>query len=227
MKAFKKVSKEIKLKKSKIATMFICAVLGVVIFIGLLYMESKLLTPNGVEKVVVAKSKIEIGQVIDSNNLNLLFQEEERDKNELPDNAITDINSLIGCMTRNELYKGNVTPKDAVVENEKITGDTKDLVETSIVASDIGQVVGGIVREGDLVNIGVIDDTTREYKDILTNVYVNRVFGSDGTAIEKGSNLPAVGLNTLLTKGDNEILNSAIAKGAIRISKVTYIPNKN
>ena len=97
--------------------------------------------------------------------------------------------------------------------------DIDDLVEVSFNVSDISQVVGGILRSGDIIDISIIDNNTNESMIVLEDIYVDKAISSDGLQIDRSSDLSALTINILVSKDDSEKLNSYLNKGTLRISK--------
>lgn len=91
--------------------------------------------------------------------------------------------------------------------------------------SDIGDTVGGTLREGDRVNIIYTEKDNlnniigTDY--ILKNVYIKSVLDSTGIEIKKdNTTTAAMALNLLLSDTDAKKLDNAINKGKVKAVKV-------
>ena len=108
-----------------------------------------------------------------------------------------------------------------VVNKDDILANSDYVVEIGINSGDISEVVGGILREGDLVNISSVDPVTKDSSLLLDNVYIDKAFSSDGTRIARTDSMAAARVNVLVTSKEAEAnLNKAIELGGIKISKI-------
>ena len=207
-------------KKSKFSHIAISLIGAIILFCTLLGVEAKILAPNGKAKVLIAKSDIDENTVITSKNIDKLFKEKEVDGELEVTKSVKDKKDLINTVTTKEINKNEVISKNSFIDKDNLLAKIENPVETSIKVSDLSQVVGGILREGDIIDISVINSTSGESKVVLENVYVDKAIASDGTEIDREKNAVATVLNIIISKEEEEILNTEIDKGTVRIRKI-------
>lgn len=209
------------LKKRKLINLSISIALTGVCFFGLVLIQSKINSPNGVTDVIVAKDNIERGTVITRDNLNSLFEEKSKvDNGVVPETSIKNKNSLIGMIAENDICKNEIVNENKVKSKGKTLIDVLIPREVTIDLESIGCSVGGTLREGDLVDIVLSDDELKESTDVLNNVYINSALTSDGTKVARGQSNPTTLINVIVDQHNVEKLSTAMQKGTIRVSKV-------
>lgn len=209
------------LKKRKLINLSISIALTGACFFGLVLIQSKINSPNGVTDVIVAKDNIERGTVITRDNLNSLFEEKSKvDNGVVPETSIKNKNSLIGMIAENDICKNEIVNENKVKSKGKTLIDVLIPREVTIDLESIGCSVGGTLREGDLVDIVLSDDELKESTDVLNNVYINSALTSDGTKVERGQSNPTTLINVIVDQHNVEKLSTAMQKGTIRVSKV-------
>lgn len=208
-----------KRKESKgLGRVVISFVLSIVMFIGLLSIEKSMLSPNGKIKVVVAKQDIDGGTSIENLDVDSLFEVVEVDGSLKFSSVITNLEDLKGKTVDSPISKGEIVSSNRLADG--VLANIKDKVEVSIKAPDLSQVVGGILREGDLININMVNSTTLENEVVLEGAYVSRVFSSAGVEIGRESKEPALALNVIVSKDDSVKINTAGELGTIKVAKV-------
>ena len=208
------------MKNIKPKSLIISACVAIVVFIALLYVEKSLLKPNGTVEGFVAVSDIDKGTVITEENISKLFTEKNNIDGALEvTGAVKTKDELINKVAKENINKGEVVSNNSFISKDDKFKDIDDLVEVSFNVSDISQVVGGILRSGDIIDISIIDNNTSESLSVLEDVYVDKAISSDGLQIDRSSDLSALTINILVSKDDSEKLNSYLNKGILRISK--------
>lgn len=208
------------MKNIKPKSLIISACVAIVVFIALLFVEKSLLKPNGTVEGFVAVSDIDKGTVITEENISKLFTEKNNIDGALEvTGAVKTKDELINKVAKENINKGEVVSNNSFISKDDKFKDIDDLVEVSFNVSDISQVVGGILRSGDIIDISIIDNNTSESLSVLEDVYVDKVISSDGLQIDRSSDLSALTINILVSKDDSEKLNSYLNKGTLRISK--------
>lgn len=142
-----------------------------------------------------------------------------------------DMEKLIGKRTSIELYANDVITTAQFSDiNEKLH-EISDPVETSINATDLSQLVGGILREGDTIDISVIGDEGQLVYE-LRDVYVTKAFDSSGQIIDENlneagdgttSNENAMIINVIIEKSDEALLDQQLSNGVVRIAKTNNV----
>lgn len=208
------------MKNIKPKSLIISACVAIVVFIALLFVEKSLLKPNGTVEGFVAVSDIDKGTVITEENISKLFTEKNNIDGALEvTGAVKTKDELINKIAKENINKGEVVSNNSFISKDDKFKDIDDLVEVSFNVSDISQVVGGILRSGDIIDISIIDNNTSESLSVLEDVYVDKAISSDGLQIDRSSDLSALTINILVSKDDSEKLNSYLNKGTLRISK--------
>lgn len=208
------------MKNIKPKSLIISACVAIVVFIALLFVEKSLLKPNGTVEGFVAVSDIDKGTVITEENISKLFTEKNNIDGALEvSGAVKTKDELINKVAKENINKGEVVSNNSFISKDDKFKDINDLVEVSFNVSDISQVVGGILRTGDIIDISIIDNNTSESLSVLEDVYVDKAISSDGLQIDRSSDLSALTINILVSKDDSEKLNSYLNKGTLRISK--------
>lgn len=209
------------LKKRKLINLSISIALTGACFFGLVIIQSKINSPNGVTDVIVARDNIERGTVITRDNLNSLFEEKSKvDNGVVPETSIKNKNSLIGMIAENDICKNEIVNENKVKSKGKTLIDVLIPREVTIDLESIGCSVGGILREGDLVDIVLSDNELKESTEVLSNVYINSALTSDGTKVGRGQSNPTTLINVIVDQHNVEKLSTAMQKGTIRVSKV-------
>ncbi|MBS6502460.1 SAF domain-containing protein [Clostridium tertium] len=202
-------------------SIFISFILALGAFIGLLFVEESVLKPNGTVNGFVAKVDIDKGMLITESNISNYFTEKNNIDGSLEvTGAVKTKEELINKITNQNINKGEVVSINSFVAKDDILAKIENPVETSFNVSDISQVVGGILREGDLIDISIVDNNSKESTKILKNVYVDKAISSDGKEIDRTSDLSALTINIILSESEEKILNDSINKGTIRVSKI-------
>ena len=208
------------MKNIKPKSLIISACVAIVVFIALLFVEKSLLKPNGTVEGFVAVSDIDKGTVTTEENISKLFTEKNNIDGALEvTGAVKTKDELINKVAKENINKGEVVSNNSFISKDDKFKDIDDLVEVSFNVSDISQVVGGILRSGDIIDISIIDNNTSESLSVLEDVYVDKAISSDGLQIDRSSDLSALTINILVSKDDSEKLNSYLNKGTLRISK--------
>ena len=208
------------MKNIKPKSLIISACVALVVFIALLFVVKSLLKPNGTVEGFVAVSDIDKGTVITEENISKLFTEKNNIDGALEvSGAVKTKDDLINKVAKENINKGEVVSNNSFISKDDKFKDIDDLVEVSFNVSDISQVVGGILRSGDIIDISIIDNNTNESMIVLEDIYVDKAISSDGLQIDRSSDLSALTINILVSKDDSEKLNSYLNKGMLRISK--------
>lgn len=208
------------MKNIKPKSLIISACVAIVVFIALLFVEKSLLKPNGTVEGFVAVSDIDKGTVVTEENISKLFTEKNNIDGALEvSGSVKTKDDLINKVAKENINKGEVVSNNSFISKDDKFKDIDDLVEVSFNVSDISQVVGGILRSGDIIDISIIDNNTNESMIVLEDIYVDKAISSDGLQIDRSSDLSALTINILVSKDDSEKLNSYLNKGTLRISK--------
>ncbi|RHC13537.1 SAF domain-containing protein [Roseburia intestinalis] len=212
----------------------ISAILACAVTVGLIKYQEQALSKYETVGVVCVKPSVKSlkeGTVINEETVKKYFSVEQRQKNTVSSNALMDMEKLIGKRTSIELCANDVITTAQFSDiNEKLH-EISDPVETSINATDLSQLVGGILREGDTIDISVIGDEGQLVYE-LRDVYVTKAFDSSGQIIDENlneagdgttSNENAMIINVIIEKSDEALLDQQLSNGVVRIAKTNNV----
>lgn len=132
---------------------------AVIIFVILTIIQNKIINSVDEMSVVVALADVPEGIVLTEKNMANYFGLESRPSADVPAGYYTSGYALVGKVTGREIKAKEVVTA-ACVAGEDFYAGLEDPVEISIAADKIGQVVGGSLRAGDIIDIKVIVDTS-------------------------------------------------------------------
>lgn len=207
------------MNKKKFGKIVLSLIVAIVTFIGLLFMQRNILKPNGEVTMIVAKEKIDKRTLIDENNINELFVEKKIDGDLKVDNGVFKKSDLLNKVTDDYIEKNEILASSSFVEDTSLV-DMKDPIEVSVRATDISQVVGGVIRANDKINISIINEITKQEEKVIDNVHVSRVFGSDGKEIKASESSSALNINIIIPKVDEKKINDKLGLGIVRVSRI-------
>ena len=92
-------------------------------------------------------------------------------------------------------------------------------VEISIKVSNLSQIVGGILRTGDMIDISIINATTNKNMVVLENVYVTKTMTGEGERVGQKDEAGVYAENVIIDKENEKILNDHLNLGTVRLCK--------
>lgn len=200
--------------------------LAVLAYLGLISAEKSFLEDYEPEDIVRTKIKIEQNTEFTKENVGDFFYVDEVPAKVKIKNSVTAIEEVIGSVSSTTLEEGELVLASRLVKKKDLLHKIIHPVEVSIEADNLSQVVGGILRQGDLINISVLDHVTKSNVKVLEYVYVEKVFDTNGQRIEKShQQASAYVLNVIIDRSQLDRFNEIIAKGEVCISKVNEIVN--
>ena len=111
-----------------------------------------------------------------------------------------------------------------------ITKDMTQPVVAGFKADDLYQVVGGVLRSGDRINIYQVNENADNWTDassdtaaslVWGNVFVQEVFASAGAVISTSdSTTPAQRVNIYMDNDNVAAFYAALAQGSLRVVKI-------
>jgi hypothetical protein len=202
----------------------ISLIITVTSFTFILYIERKIYNPNGSSEVYVAKiNKIEKGYVINKKNFDHLFKLEERRNEQIVPNPIKNKEDLMDTVINENIYKNEVVSSSMLSKVDDELDEIDDKREISIKGSDISDVVGGELREGDKIDIMMTYSSSNKVitETKIKSAYVSKTYSSDGSIITRDSqDKPATTINVIVSANDADVLENAINVGKIKVDKV-------
>ena len=94
--------------KKNMITSIIALVVAIAMFSGLVYLERYINTPITYKNVVVANSDIPEGTIITADNVNTYFVVKSMNEAEIPSNAYSELESVIGQKLNSEIVSGEM-----------------------------------------------------------------------------------------------------------------------
>lgn len=180
-----------KAKKGKKRTWMIIAapMVAAVLFVGIfLTMERKVLSDYEVKTVVTAKVEIEKGTQVTKENVNELFTTTQMKTEYVIDNVIVKPNSLVGHVIENNIHAREMISASDVTDRQAWVDSLKQPIEFTFTASSVAASVGGSIRGGDVIDVGITmqkADGTAHFESIGRNIYVKEAYDDKGTAVPK------------------------------------------
>lgn len=224
-------------------------IVAVVVYAVMLNAEKAALSEYTKGSVYVAAKPIPKGVMITEENRGEYLILKEVDQSLIPTSAITDPAELTDLISVYDIDQGSLLTDgmfDTVLE---ITQDMADPVIAGCKADDLYQIVGGVLRAGDRINIYQIDEQavkaegsqeqplydygsdseTEKWQEedsttaelVYGNVFVQQVFDQAGNIIDgSDSTTPAQRINIYLDNEGVSDFYTALAKGSLRVVKI-------
>lgn len=193
------------------------------VFLFLLQLEKKELSDYETLPVVTAKEEVPEGLVLTEENVNAYFQVQEVNQAHVAGDTFQKTEDLCGKLLKITISPGTLVYDSMLLHQDALLAQMLEPVEVSFQADDISQVVGGILREGDFIDVYVVDGETGASEEILTKAYVKTAFDSSGKAVERiGKNQPALVINLILEKAQAGFFHEKLNQGSIRVCKTGY-----
>ena len=181
----KKVRKKNRKEWATIVAAIVAAVLFLCIF---LMLETKALAAYDVTSVVTARTEIEEGTQITSENVESLFTVTQMQTEYVIENAVTDPKALVGYVVDNGIHqKEMVSPLDITDRQGWIESMTEP-IEFTFCASSVADAVAGSVRGGDMIDVGITyqkEDGQAYFESVGRSIYVKEVYNESGTVIPR------------------------------------------
>lgn len=213
----------------RVRSFMLCFIAALVLYAVMLYIEKTVLDEDEKTKVYVAADELVKDTLITDDNASAYFRLEEYSTSGLPEGCVTDIALITGLIAdRTYAPKEIITLSGFVSESERIQG-IENPVEVSLNANTLSQVVGGVLRAGDYINIwsvqqsGISEKTTSAVQ-ICSHAYVTRAFTSSGVQVDRDADdeQATTVINIVIPADKEEEFNIALANGTIRVGRCLY-----
>lgn len=169
--------------------------------------------------------------------------QKEVDKSLIPSGAVSRPEDLTDLISVYEVDRGSIITAGMLISVNDITKDMEQPVVAGFKADDLYQVVGGVLRSGDRINIYQVDENankgdtsqslantdaegnwTETYSTaslVWGNVFVQEVFDSAGTVISTAdTTTPAQRINIYMDNDNVAVFYAALAQGSLRVVKI-------
>ena len=169
--------------------------------------------------------------------------QKEVDKSLIPSGAVSNPEDLTDLISVYAVDQGSIITTGMFTAVNDITKDMTQPVVAGFKADDLYQVVGGVLRSGDRINIYQVNDNankgdtsqslantdaegnwTETYSTaslVWGNVFVQEVFDSAGTVISTAdTTTPAQRINIYMDNDNVAVFYAALAQGSLRVVKI-------
>lgn len=216
----KKVRAEKQKTDSRIKTGGIIAALlsAVAVFAVMVQMEKNILTQYEKKDIYTAAAVIPRGEIVTEDNYTKFFVLRQLDSSCVPDTAINSPDQIKGLVAKTDIEQGVLLTAGMFEPVDEILETMEQPVIAGFKAEDLYQVVSGVLRSGDRVNIYSVkgEGVTLVWQDI----FVQQVFDASGAAIAGGDRVTAAQrINVYLDQADVERFYGELASGSLRVVK--------
>lgn len=234
-----KAVKNKKQKNSKVKTgagssltlsAFLALGAAVIIYIVLIQFEKNQLSEYEKGTILTANTMISRGTVITAENRDVYFSSKEIEKTLIPEGAVL-ADSMEDMTAVYDIAPGTYLMSSMFEEISMIESEYVSPKIIGFKAEDLAEVVGGVLRTGDRVDIYLLNTLQNEetvgiqeeeYEAVLQweNVYIQQAFDSSGVNITPDdSALSAQRFNIYLEEEDIPDFLAALEKGILRMVK--------
>lgn len=220
MKIKKKTGAEKQKLHSRIKTGGILAafVSAVAVFAVMVQMEKNILTQYEKEVIYVAAAAIPRGETVTEENYARFFVQQQLDSSCVPATAISSPDQIRGLVAKTEIEQGVLLTTGMFEPVDEILSAMEHPVIAGFKAEDLYQVVSGVLRSGDRVNIYSVKE--EEVTLVWQDIFVQQVFDASGAAIASGDGVTAAQrINVYLDQADVERFYGELASGSLRVVK--------
>ena len=170
--------------------------------------------------ILIASREIPKGQMLTGENSGNYFEVLEVDKRCIPKTALTAIEDIEDMVPVANIEKGVLLTSGMFDTIEEITTGMRTPVIAGFKADDLYQVVGGVLRTGDRINIYCVKEEG-DVGLIWQNVFVQQVFDNAGNSITSDDKLTAAQrINIYIEQENVEQFYSNLKTGSLRVVKV-------
>ncbi len=218
-----KSEKKVSVKNKSIipGVIFISLLAAIIAFVILLNIEKNVLTDYEKGLVVVASMDIPEGELITLKNINQYMSLVEIDKKLISEDMITEVSHLENMMTLIEIKAGSIITGNLFDSLDSRMESLNKPVVAGFNSEDLYQVVSGVLRAGDTINIYIVDEEEKQATLGWENIYVLQSFDTAGTEIAAEDTLTAAQrINILMEQKQVEEFYSRLAQGSLRVVKI-------
>lgn len=224
--AVQEINAKQKSRTKGLVGIFVAIVIAVIVFIALLIIQKNILDKEETVKVYAVKQEAAIGVKVDSSNINDYFKGVEVPVKLLPEGYIKygEAEQLLDRYVNKTYITNDIVTSRFLVSYEDIISKIEKPVEVSFTPGSLPAAVGGILREGDRINIYKItsNKTTGVVSErIMGEAYITKAFNGSGEAIPTtDKTTPATLLNLIISSDIESEFHEAMYAGTLRLSKI-------
>lgn len=216
------MSKEKNRKKSIWPGVILVAFLAAMgTFFLLLHMEKNALSAYEKTYVWVTKAELAEGLEITDAAWADCFEQVEIDKSKVPGQLVEGPQELIGMQTKLQIPMGSIVTKSMFTSEKGYAEGLYNPVVAGCKGEDLFQLVSGVLRKGDLVNLYTVNEELGETYLLWEKVMVYQAFDASGNSIaSEDTTTPAARVNLLLEEGYAEQFYNELSQGSLRMVKL-------
>lgn len=190
------------------------------VFAMMMQMEKNMLLQYEKGMILIATQEIPKGQMITEANASVYFEMLEVDKSCIPKTALTTLEEITEMVPVADIEKGVLVTEGMFEKIDEVTAHMQTPVIAGFKADDLYQVVGGVLRTGDRINIYSVTEENQVRLN-WKNVFVQQVFDNAGNSIgNEDKQTAAQRINVYMEQGNVEQFYSELASGTLRVVKV-------
>lgn len=145
----------------------------------------------------------------------------EVEKTKIPSKLVEDTSVLIGQQTKITIPAGTILTESMFTGEENYREGLYNPVIAGCKGDDLFQMVSGVLRKGDRVNIYTVNRDLEETYMLWENIVVYEAFDAAGKVIApEDISTPAARVNLLLEEGYTQQFYSELNKGSLRLVKI-------
>lgn len=216
----KKTKTEKQKPDSRLKTGGIIAALisAVAVFAVMIQMEKNILTQYEKGIIYVAIAEIPKGETVTEDNYAKFFEQRQLDSSCIPATALCSPDQIRGLVAKTNIEQGVLLTTGMFEPVDEILAAMEEPVIAGFKAEDLYQVVSGVLRSGDRVNIYSVKE--EEVVLVWQDIFVQQVFDASGAAIASGDTVTAAQrINVYLDQADVERFYGELASGSLRVVK--------
>ncbi len=199
-------------------------IVAAALFLVLVGIERNMLSDFDKKEAVISRVEVPRGTEITDKNVEKYFYMREVDAVLVDDTCVKDKSELEGTIISSTLSANEIVREDAFSEEMAVYQKFKEPAEGSFV-SDVSNMVSGTIRQGDYVDIAVVNKDTLEYVLQLKEVYVLDAFTNTGERVRPDNKVVAATMLTIVEEKDNLAkFYSAMELGDVIVTKTASIP---
>lgn len=191
---------------------------AVAVFTVMVQMEKNILTQYEKGTIYVSATEVPRGEIVTEDNYSKYFAQQQLDSSCIPATALCSPDQIRGLVAKTDIEKGVLLTTGMFEPVDEVLAAMEKPVIAGFKAEDLYQVVSGVLRSGDRVNIYSV----KEEAVILVwqDIFVQQVFDASGTAIASGDTVTAAQrINVYLDQADVERFYGELASGSLRVVK--------
>lgn len=216
----KKEKSEKSISKKWLAVVSVALTTAAIVFIMLLNVEKTMLEDYEKTTVVVAKTEIAKGVTLTEENIGQYVEEKEVPLDMVPTYAFT-MDEVISCVASNTIYEGVIISDGIVEKKEEVIKELREPMIVGFGADDLYQVVGGVLRPGDRIDIYHIGKEENASVYVWENIYIEEVFDNSGASLSRSdTTTPAQRINVYMEETEVALFFEVLEKGTVRVAKI-------